>query len=238
MRRAMATIDHTIDQQGPCLSIDKMIQPRLWQLMSPLLPVGAYQHSQGLEQAVARGWIPDAAATGEWIEGLLRHVVAHVDIPVAIRARNAWASGDAAAVAHWDRICRACRETAEARREEADMGSALMRLLRGLDEPTPEQRLGFVAAFGVAGANAGLPAREVAAGLAWAWCESQTLAAVKLARLGHIAGQRILRQLGCALEEAVATGMAVADDDIGRGAPYLALAGAWHETQPARLYRS
>ena len=32
--------------------------------------------------------------------------------------------------------------------------------------------------------------------------------------------------------------MAVADDDIGRGAPYLALAGAWHETQPARLYRS
>ena len=215
-----------------------MIHPRLWQLMSPSLPVGAYQHSQGLEQAVARGWIADADAARQWIEGVLRHVVAHVDIPVAIRARDAWAARDAAAVAHWNRICHACRETAEARREEADMGGALMRLLRGLDEPTPEQRLGFVAAFGVAAANAGLAATDTAAGLAWAWCENQTLVAVKLARLGHIAGQGILRQLGGALEEVVAVGMKVADDDIGRSAPYLALVGVWHETQPARLYRS
>ncbi len=187
---------------------------------------------------MARGWIPDAHTAGQWIEGLLRHVVARVDIPVAIRARDAWASGDAAAVGHWNRICHACRETAEARREEADMGLALLRLLRGLDEPTPEQRLGFVAAFGVAGANAGLASTDVAAGLAWAWCENQALAAVKLARLGHIAGQRVLRQIGGSLAEVVATGMKVADDDIGRSAPYVALAGAWHETQPARLYRS
>ena len=215
-----------------------MIHPRLWQLLSPSLPVGAYQHSQGLEQAVARGWIADAVAAAQWIEGILWHVVAHVDVPVVIRAREAWESGDVTALAHWDGVCRACRETAEARREEADMGAALLRLLRGLDEPVPARRLGFVAAFGVAGANAGLRSREVAAGLAWAWCENQTLAAVKLARLGHVAGQRVLRQMGRVLDEVVTTGMEVADEDIGRSAPYLALAGAWHETQPARLYRS
>ena len=215
-----------------------MIHTRLWQLMSPSLPVGAFQHSQGLEQAVARGWIADADAARRWVEGVLRHVIAHVDIPVAIRARDAWATGDAAAVVHWNRICYACRETAQGRREETDMGSALMRLMRGLDEPTPSRPLGFVAAFGVAGANAGLASKEVAAGLAWAWCENQTLAAVKLARLGHIAGQRILRQVGGTLEEVVSAGLKVTDDDIGRSAPYLALAGAWHETQPARLYRS
>ena len=215
-----------------------MIHPRLWQLMSPLLPVGAYQHSQGLEQAVARGWIADAEAAGQWIEGVLRHVVAHVDVPVVIRSRDAWAAGDLASVLRWDGLCCACRETAEARREERDMGAALLRLLRGLDEPVPDEKLGFVAAFGVAGANSRLEAREVAAGLAWAWCENQTLAAVKLARLGHVAGQRILRRLGDALDEVVATGMNVADEDIGRSAPYLSMASAWHETQPARLYRS
>lgn len=215
-----------------------MTLPRLWQLMSPLLPVGAYQHSQGLEQAVARGWVADAEAAGQWIEGILRHVVAHVDIPVVIRARDAWASGDAGSVLRWDRLCQACRETAEARREEREMGAALLRLLRGLDEPVPEGRLGFVAAFGVAGANAELGSRDVAAGLAWAWCENQTLAAVKLARLGHVAGQRILRRLGEALDEVVSTGMGARDEDIGRSAPYLSLASAWHETQPARLYRS
>ena len=215
-----------------------MIHPRLWQLMSPLLPVGAYQHSQGLEQALARGWIVDAASAGQWIEGVLRHVVTHVDIPLVVRARDAWASGDMALLQQWDALCRACRETSEARREDADMGAALLRLLRGLHEPVPGHRLGFVSAFGVAGANAGLASRDVAAGLAWAWCENQTLAAVKLARLGHIAGQRILRHLGEALDEAVSTGMNVADEDIGRSAPRLSMAGAWHETQPARLYRS
>lgn len=215
-----------------------MIDPRLWQLISPLLPVGAYHHSQGLEQALERGWLEDEDAVRAWIEGTLRHVVAWLDIPVVVRVRDAWAAGDAAGVAHWDALCRACRETSEARDEEANMGSALARLLRGLGEPLPPRPLGYVAAFGVAGANAGLGSREVAAGLAWSWCENQTQAAVKLARLGHVAGQRILRRLGEALDEVVATGMGAADDAIGRSAPRLALAGAWHESQAVRLYRS
>lgn len=234
----MPIVMRTTVDGGAAGALVQVIHPRLWQLMSPLLPVGAYQHSQGLEQAAARGWLADAAAARLWIEGVLRHVVAGVDIPVVIRARHAWAARDGALVVHWDRVCRACRETAEARREEGDMGAALMRLLRGLGESVPGQRLGFVAAFGVAAANAGLGPRAAAAGLAWAWCENQTLAAVKLAGLGHIAGQSILRRLGDALEPVVESGLAVADSDIGRSAPYLSLAGAWHETQPARLYRS
>ncbi|MGH8570586.1 MAG: hypothetical protein ACREXU_21920 [Gammaproteobacteria bacterium] len=34
---------------------------RLWQLLSPTLPIGAYAYSRGLEYAVAAGWVCDEA---------------------------------------------------------------------------------------------------------------------------------------------------------------------------------
>ena len=35
---------------------------RLLQLVSPALPIGAFAYSQGLEQAVASGWVTDEAS--------------------------------------------------------------------------------------------------------------------------------------------------------------------------------
>ena len=214
------------------------IPTELWRLISPLLPVGAFHHSQGLEQVVARRRVHDEASAHEWIEGLLDHTVAHVDLPVLARTRRAWAARRAAEVERWDAVCHACRETRELRDEERNMGSALMRLLRELDEPVPPARLGFVAAFGVAAANASLPERETVAGYAWAWCENQAAAAVKLVPLGQSAGQRILRHLGGRLESAVESALGLADEDVGRSAPGLAIASALHETQYTRLFRS
>ena len=210
----------------------------LWRLISPLLPVGAFHHSQGLEQAVAWRQVRDEPSARDWIEGLLGHVVAHVDLPILTRVRRAWAARRGAEVERWDAVCRACRETRELREEERNMGAALMRLLRELGEPAPTARLGFVAAFGVAAANAALPEREAAAGYAWAWCENQASAAVRLVPLGQSAGQRILRHLGRRLDAVVEGALGLADDEIGRSAPGLAIASARHETQYTRLFRS
>jgi len=46
---------------------------RLLQLVSPALPIGAFAYSQGLEQAVASGWVKDEASAAEWLLGLLEH---------------------------------------------------------------------------------------------------------------------------------------------------------------------
>ena len=219
-------------------SVSLAIRTELWRLISPLLPVGAFHHSQGLEQAAAWWQVHDEASTRNWIEGLLGHVVAHVDLPVLARVRTAWAERRTAELERWDAVCRACRETHELRDEERNMGAALMRLLRELGEPAPAARLGFVAAFGVAAANASLSERETAAGYAWAWCESQTAAAVRLIPLGQSAGQRILRHLGGSLEAVVETALGLADEDVGRSAPGLAIASARHETGYTRLFRS
>lgn len=213
-------------------------QARLWQLISPLSPVGAYQHSQGLEQAVDAGWVIDEHTALEWIHALLWRSIAHLDLPVAARCRSAWRDGHVAALVRWDAHCRACRETSELRAEERNMGTALIALLAELGEPVPAAPVGYAAAFAVAAANALLDARDTLAGYAWAWCENQVACAVKLVPLGHSAGQRVLRRLGAALDTVVATALRVEDDAIGLTAPGLAIASARHETRHTRLYRS
>ena len=211
---------------------------RLWQLISPTLPVGAYHYSQGLEQAVSSGWVLDEESAHAWIAGLLGATVARVDLPILIRVHAAWRGQDAAAVRHWDDISRACRETAQLREEEANMGVALMRLARTLDARVPDQPLGFAPAFAALAADWDVAPEDTATGFAWSWCENQVAAAVKLVPLGHSAGQRMLRSLGGAVERAVSAAFACGDAEIGCMAPGHALACAWHETKEVRLFRS
>ena len=214
-------------------------QVRLWQLISPMSPVGAYHHSQGLEQAVEAGWVTDEGTALAWIQGLLGRSIAQLDLPVVARARDAWCDGDVAGLLRWDALCRACRETSELRAEERNMGAALIALMGELGErPSGVTRLGYAAAFGVAAANASLGVHDTLAGYAWAWSENQVVCAVKLTPLGHGAGQRMLLKLGASLNAVVAHALEVADDEIGLTSPGLAIASAQHETRHTRLYRS
>jgi len=211
---------------------------RLWQLISPGLPVGAFHYSQGLEQAVHRDWIVDATSTEVWIGGVLWHVLGWLDLPLINRVHHAWLNRDEAAVDHWNSISRACRETAELREEEHQMGVALTSLGHDMDESLPESTLGFTATFAVIAANNGISAEEAMAGYAWAWCENQVLAATKLVPLGHRAGQLMLRRITTDLDEVVALAGRCRDEDIGRMAPGLVIANSAHETQYSRLFRS
>ena len=213
-------------------------QIRLWQLISPLLPVGAFHYSQGLEQAVHQEWVRDKNSAASWLHGILNHSMSYVDLPILMRAHEAWSRHCIPELLCWDRLSRACRETRELRNEERDMGMALRRLAVGLNEPMPEVTLGFTATFAVCSANASIEKETAALGYAWAWCENLVSAAVKLIPLGHIEGQHILRHLGEALEDAVARALACDDEDIGRSAPSVALASGLHETQYSRLFRS
>ncbi len=211
---------------------------RLWQLISPTLPVGAYSYSQALEYVIHRNVVVDEAGVRQWIDDLLQHGLARLDLPILLRVHSAWSGGDANGVRRWSRELEARRETAELRFEDLAMGGALTQLLASLDEPVPERQLPFAAAFAVAAVDWSIPADEACAGYAWAWCEAQVAAAVKLVPLGHTAGQRILRDVGAGIAAAVSTAAALDDDEIGLGLPGLAIASALHETQYTRLFRS
>lgn len=217
--------------------------PRLLQLCSPSLPVGAYAYSQGLEWAVERGWVRDEISAGAWILGLLNHSLQRLDLPIFARLHRGWRDGDAEAVRRWNTRLYASREAAELQQEDRHLGSALARLLvdLGLDEAGSWRnapRVCFATLFSLAAARWEIPLPEAATGYAWAWTENQVIAATRLIPLGQTASQRLLLAAGPVLAAAVERGLTLADEDIGAAAPGLALAAALHETQYSRLFRS
>lgn len=243
----MRNNDPPYSSQGPGLDGGSaqlsLALPRLLQLCSPALPVGAYAYSQGLECAVEHGWVRDEASAGDWIFGLLNHNLRRLDVPVFARLYAAWQAMDLTKVRCWNARLYASREAAELQREDQHLGAALARLLTdlGMVEATPwrnVRRVCFATMFSLATVKWDIALTEGAAGYAWAWIENQVAASTRLIPLGQTASQRLLMAAGPLLVDAVQEGLALSDEDIGAVAPGLALAGALHETQYSRLFRS
>jgi len=95
---------------------------RLWQLISPALPVGAYAYSQGLEYAVTEGWVSDEASAQAWIEGVAGHSIVTLDLPLMQRMYHAWQGDDEAQVIDWSRFLAASRESSEILAEDNHLG--------------------------------------------------------------------------------------------------------------------
>ena len=210
---------------------------RFWQLLSGQLPVGGFQHSQGLETAIARGWVNDVDSLETWIGGLGSTQLASTELPIQARAMDAFSRGAIDEVAAWDRCLRACRDGAEQRRQDESMGRALDKLLAAWNEPVPPG-MSFPVGFALAGWCAKVAPRDVMRGYAFTWLENLIVIAVRLVPLGHVAGQRSLRGLLDSADEWVDHALVLDDAGIGRAAPGAFLASAWHETQSPRLFVS
>ena len=216
-------------------------QLRLWQLISPTLPIGSFAYSQGLEYAVESGWVNNEEKTSEWIKGQIRKTLTALDIPVMRRLYEAWQTKDNGAVIYWNAWLLAARESKELRDEDIQLGQSLKRVLKGLDISLPIEKdieWTYSAMFSYASVKWEISFTDCATGLLWAWSENQVAAAVKLVPLGQTAGQKILSQ---ALEEipaAIEATKNYSDDEIGILAPGLGIASALHETQYSRLFRS
>ncbi|MFZ1829039.1 MAG: urease accessory UreF family protein, partial [Candidatus Competibacteraceae bacterium] len=182
--------------------------PRLLQLCSPALPVGAYAYSQGLEYAVERGWVRDEASAGDWILGLLNHSLRRLDLPIFVRLYAAWQAMNSTEIRRWNARLYASREAAELQREDQHLGAALARLLTDLGIVEAEcwrntPRVCFATLFSLATVKWEIALSAGAAGYAWAWVENQVAAATRLIPLGQTASQRLLIAAGPALIDAV-----------------------------------
>jgi urease accessory protein len=225
---------------------DSLALTRLMQLASPLLPVGAFAYSQGLEAAVENGDVRDAAAARRWILDCLELGLARFEAPILLRLHAAWRNDDMTLVQHWNMRFLASRESAELHAETVQMGFSLRRLLLDLESNTSADLAAFAevdpisypAAFAFAAARWNIPARDALTAYLWSWCENQVSAALKAVPLGQVAGQKILVAAQDTVARAIDYASALADDELANMLPALAITCAKHETQYSRLFRS
>ncbi len=220
---------------------------RLLQLVSPALPIGGYNFSQGLEYANEAGWVRDEASALEWIAGLMSASVGTLDVPVLHRLHAAWTAGDLAGdragVDRWSRFLIASRETSELRAEDRHLGRSLAKVLSeaGLTEARAwmtRSDATFATLFTLGCVHWGVGVNQCAWGYLWTWAENQVLAAVKSVPLGQSAGQRMLDALIARIPLVARSAAGMQDAQIGSAAPIHLIASAAHETQYTRLFRS
>lgn len=214
---------------------------RLFQLISPSLPVGAFTYSQGLELAVEQGWVDSQTAFEGWLEGQLMQSLATLELPLLDRMLDAIEAENSAELLTLAQHLLAWRETKELRLEESQRGAALARLLPQLEiELDAEQlqacKLTQLAGIAVAAHQWQIERDKLFAGYLWSWLENAVMAGVKLIPLGQTQGQQTLKAMALRVEEAVASAKQVTEP--GSVTPALAIASSRHETQYTRLFRS
>jgi urease accessory protein len=219
---------------------------RLLRLASPALPVGAFAYSQGLETAIAQGWVHDEASIGDWICDVLEFNLARFEAPVLHSLMLAWAANDLEEVRRLNDWFLAARETAEFRAETAQMGYALRQLFEATREFNADELaalrvvepVAFPTAFAFAAARWEIAVPDALSAYLFAWAENQVNAAMKVMRLGHVGAQRILARVSARLRALVGRAIGSVGEEMSNFTPVLAIAGAVHEMQDSRVFRS
>jgi urease accessory protein len=220
---------------------------RLFQLISPALPIGAFTYSQGMEWAVENGWIENDSDLEAWLRSVLHDSIEFLEAPVIARQYQALEQRSEERFTYWSNYLLASRETSELRAEEQQRARALHTLLAKLPdaEDWPELqdwREALLkcqsAGFSLAGYYWRIDLHSLLHGYVWSWLENAVTVAVKLVPLGQTEGQRLLYRLCEMISPIVERSLHVKDEQMGASTPALAIASSLHETQYTRLFRS
>ncbi len=219
-----------------------MALARLFQLISPSLPIGSYTYSQGVEWAAETGWIRSEDDLFEWMRGLIETNLCYLELPLLFRMMDAWTKRDMDRLAYWNEYLLASRETSELLQEESNRARAFCQVLLTLEPAAELHKTELMksqhACYSYACVQWGINQQSAAYGLMWSWLENIVLAAVKIIPLGQSAGQRVIFKLSEFLPFVIEQASQVEDLDIGSSSLAMSIASCQHETQYTRLFRS
>ncbi len=218
----------------------------LLQWVSPALPIGSFNYSEGLETLVTQQHITTAGDLYDWLAIELSRGSAQLEAAVMVRAYTAFQAQDFARLRYWNAWLSAARESEELRAQNWQMGTALIDLVQALEGDRLPQSLqapqpypwNTSVAFSIAAALAQVPLEAALLGYLHSWLSTLIGAGVKLIPLGQTAGQRLLRELQPQVSATVQESLQRQDDELESCTLGLALASMQHETQYSRLFRS
>jgi len=241
---------------------------RLFQLVSPALPVGAFSYSEGLEVLVQAGRLTAVEPLEAWLRAELMGGAITLEVAAlaplqallhnlpegmgaeaaedggAERARQAWN-----ALADLDGWLLAQREAPELRAQQRQMGLSLLLLLADLGWPLPAAggagpsttaapTLAWPAAFAWAACCLGLGSPAIEEAYLYGWVANQISAAVRLVPLGPTQGQRLQLALAPLIAERAHALAAAAPRTLWSGGVGASLAQLQHAELYSRLFRS
>lgn len=220
--------------------------PRLLQLASPALPVGAYSYSQGLEWAIECGDVKDGQGAQRWIEDHLSLVIARFEAPVYAACFAAWQQSDEVEVKRLNAEFIASRESSEPRAETLQVGFSYSAWCCNVATLTETQQMTLASldrvcspvVASLAALASGLDVHDALTGYVFGFTENQVMVLAKALPMGQIAAQKLLFALGNAVTQTVDSALALNESDWSSGSPWLAIAQMKHETQYSRLFRS
>jgi urease accessory protein len=216
--------------------------PELLVWFSPSFPTGAFAYSQGLETAVAAGYVEGRAALADWLATLMHHGFIWSDLVIVSLAWRADASPALAGVAD---LSVALQVSAERTEETLVLGRNFRDALEAgwpevaaslgaLDDgPLP-----YPIAVGRACRVQGLALEQTLEAYAHAFVSNAISAAIRLSVIGQFDGQRVHADLFPLIQETAARAAVAAEDDVA-AVPFAAdIFSMQHETLKVRLFRS
>ena len=217
---------------------------RLFQLVSPALPVGAFSYSEGLEVLVQRGTVAGVEPLERWLRAELERGAVAVEaaalagLQVALRAAMQ-EPGALAAAEELDGWLLAQREAAEVRAQQRQMGQSLLQLLADLGSPLPGAgALAWPGAFAWAALCLEIGSPELEEAYLYSWVANQISAAVRLVPLGPTQGQRLQLALAALIAERAQDLAQRAPRQLHNGGVGAGLAQLQHAELYSRLFRS
>jgi urease accessory protein len=233
---------------------------RLLQLASPLLPVGGYSYSEGLESLISQGIIRDRVTLQHWIRQELQLGAIRIDTAVMDRAYLAGIESNSSKLQYWNQWLSAARESEELRQQSWQMGGSLAKLVveltpgiqdliisivgglvqSGVEVASPQEHrpCNYAIAFGTIAQYWQIDRQTTITAYLHSWVTNYLGAGIKLIPLGQTAGQQILWALQGEIDVLAQTIPNLADEDLYACSWGLALASMQHETLYSRLFRS
>lgn len=204
----------------------------LVQWLSPAFPTGGFAYSGGMETAIARRRIADAASAARWIGDVIDCGSPFADAVLLCHALPPGADHDGLAAQ-----ARALAATAERLRETEEQGAALTRTINAL-LGTGHPPLPLPVALGRAAGTLALPPAVVAAHYLQSVAQNLSSQAVRIVPLGQTDGQRLVADLRPLILARARAAAATPLHRLATAAFAADIASAQHETLDVRLFRT
>ena len=212
---------------------------KLFQLVSPALPVGAFSYSEGLEVLVQQGLLSGPPDLEAWLRAELQRGAVAMEAAALAGLLVLLRGGDLLAAQELDGWLLAQREAAEVRAQQRQMGQSLLLLLADLGWPLPAAAsLAWPAAYAWAAQCLEIDSPALEEAYLYSWVANQISAAVRLVPLGPTQGQRLQLTLAPFIAERAAALAASDPRQLWNGGIGAGLAQLQHAELYSRLFRS